>query len=121
MQSQESSKFLSQLMSEPQFRQINPLLGARPSFGPIPADLLLPWGAIALVVLISTKGVVNVGWEWTIGLTLWGCGTWWILTGSRPYRFLSKFLPVPNRWSRGHVRYRPMPRRSGRNDYLNMN
>ena len=102
-------------MSEPKFRPINPLLGARPSFGPIPADLLLPWGAIGLLIFILTRNIlpgigIALGWEWTVGLIVWGCATWWVLTGSRPYRFLSKFLPAPSRWSRGHIRYKPMPR-----------
>jgi hypothetical protein len=103
------------MADDSKFRPINPLLGARPSFGPIPADLLLPWGAIGLLIFMTTRNVfpafgLVLGWEWTIGLVVWGCATWWVLTGSRPYRFLSKFLPVPNRWSRGHVRYRPLQR-----------
>ena len=35
--------------SSSEFRRVNPILDARPRFGPIPADLILPWGAIAIV------------------------------------------------------------------------
>ncbi len=40
-------------MSNERFRPVNQMLGARPSLGPIPADLALPWGAIVTMVLMS--------------------------------------------------------------------
>jgi hypothetical protein len=95
-------------MSNERFRTVNQLLGVRPSLGPIPADLALPWGAIAISVLIVTRSVFILDWIWTIGLTVWGCVTWAILTGTKPYKFLSKFISPPRRWSRGHGRYKPM-------------
>jgi len=95
-------------MSEPQFRTVNPLLGSRPSYGPIPADLLLPWGAISLLLFILSYSILHLQMQWTIALILWGDASWWVLTGSKPYRFLSKFIPAPNRWSRSYVRYKPL-------------
>jgi hypothetical protein len=95
-------------MSEPKFRTVNPLLGARPSYGPIPADLLLPWGVISLLLFILSHSVLQLQMQWTIALIFWGDASWWVLTGSKPYRFLSKFVPAPNRWSRGYVRYKPL-------------
>ena len=92
--------------SSPSFRPVNNLLGSRPTIGPIPADLFIPFGTISLLVGLVSSQLLGLGIDWTIALIIWGCATWWILTGSRPYRFLSKFLPVPKRWSRGHVRYR---------------
>jgi hypothetical protein len=86
------------------------MLGSRPSLGPIPADLLLPWGGISLAVLIFTRSIFSIDWQWTVGLTIWGCASWAVLTGTKPYKFLSKFLMPPQRWSRGHERYRPMTR-----------
>jgi hypothetical protein len=44
---------------------------------------------------------------WVLLIVAWGDATWWILTGSKPYRFLSKFIPVP-RWTRGVYQYRGM-------------
>jgi hypothetical protein len=93
------------------FRQINQMLGSRPSIGPIPADLLLPWGGILVTVLIFTRSVFVLDWQWTVGLVVWGCVTWTILAGQKPHKFLSKFMSPPNRWSRGHERYRPIDRR----------
>ena len=91
--------------SSPSFRPVNNLLGSRPTIGPIPADLFIPFGAISLFVGLISSQLLRLSIDWTIALIIWGCATWWILTGSRPYRFLSKFMPVPQRWSRGHVRY----------------
>jgi hypothetical protein len=97
-------------MSE-RFRPVNQMLGSRPSLGPIPADLVLPWGGITVLVLIITRSVFVLDWAWTVGLIVWGCASWAVLTGTKPYKFLSKFLLPPHRWSRGHGRYRPMTRR----------
>jgi hypothetical protein len=87
------------------------MLGSRPSLGPIPADLVLPWGSIAILVLIFTRSVFVLDWQWTVGLIVWGCASWAVLTGTKPHKFLSKFLLPPQRWSRGHGRYRPITRR----------
>jgi hypothetical protein len=98
-------------MSDPKFRQINQMLGSRPSLGPIPADLVLPWGGIGLLMLVLTRSVFGLDWYWTLGLTVWGCATWTALTGRHPHKFLAKFLVPPRRWARGHERYRPLTRR----------
>jgi hypothetical protein len=98
-------------MSDGKFRPVNQMLGSRPSLGPIPADLVLPWGGIALVVLIVTRNIFVMDWQWTIGLIVWGCTSWAILTGTKPYRFLSKFLLPPQLWSRGHERHTPIRKR----------
>ena len=87
-----------------EFRRVNPILDARPRFGPIPADLILPWAAIGILFYLIFHGMLQLNYLWTILLISWGCGTWWILTGSKPYQFLSKFIREP-RWCRGYVRY----------------
>ena len=92
-------------MSEPKFRTVNPLLGAKPSFGPIPADLLIPWGVISFSIFMITYSM-ELGWHWIIAFIVWGDASWWALTGSNAYQFLSKFMQVPKRWTRGYVRYR---------------
>jgi hypothetical protein len=101
-------------MSQEKFRPVNQLLGSRPSLGPIPADLALPWGAIVIVVLIVTRSVFVLDWVWTVGLIVWGCTTWAVLTGTKPHKFLSKFIAPPQRWSRGHGRFKPMLARRDR-------
>jgi hypothetical protein len=89
-------------------RPVNRLLGAKPSFGPIPGEMILPWGSIAFVIFIICYWGLGLPWFTTGILIAWGCGVWWILTGNRPYRFLSKFMRVPSKWSRGYVRHQPV-------------
>ena len=93
--------------SSSEFRRVNPILDARPRFGPIPADLILPWGAIAVVFYLIFQGMLQLGYLWTILMITWGCGTWWLLTGSKPYRFLSKFMREP-RWCKGYIGYQTL-------------
>jgi hypothetical protein len=94
------------------FRPVNQILGSQPSLGPIPADQILPWTVIALASYFIINGVFGgffsdgfQKWLWVILVTAWGMATWWILTGGRSWRFLSKFIGVPT-WTRGFARYR---------------
>jgi hypothetical protein len=94
------------------FRPVNQILGSQPSLGPIPADQILPWTVIALVSYFIINGIFGgffsdgfQKWLWVILVTAWGMATWWILTGGRSWRFLSKFIGVPT-WTRGFARYR---------------
>ncbi len=94
-----------------EFRPVNQILGSQPSLGPIPADQVFPWTVIALTSYFIINGVFGglfaddfQKWLWTILITGWGMATWWILTGGRSWRFLSKFIGVPT-WTRGTARY----------------
>ena len=96
---------------EQEFRPVNQILGAQPSLGPIPADQIFPWTIIALSSYFIVNGIFGgffsddfQKWLWTILITGWGMATWWILTGGRSWRFLSKFVAVPT-WTRGTARY----------------
>ncbi len=86
------------------FRKVNQMLGAQPNFGPFPADQLLPWIAIAMLSYWICKLLLGLNWVWTGIIIAWGISTWWVLTGSKAWRFLSKFMPVPT-WSRGFALY----------------
>lgn len=94
-----------------EFRPVNQILGSQPSLGPIPADQILPWLVIVLVSYFVINGVFGglfaddfQRWLWTALMTGWGIATWWILSGGRSWRFLSKFIGVPT-WTRGFARY----------------
>lgn len=86
-------------------RSVNPLLGAQPKFGFIPAEQLFPWMVISFGIYFFAQGLLKLGWTWTILLIFWGDVTWWLLTGSKPHRFLSKFVSTPH-WTRARVSYR---------------
>lgn len=81
-------------------RKVNQILGKQASFGPVPAEHLVPWFLISLVITIITNGLFSASFELTAILVFWGCGTWWYLAGKHPWKFLSKFISPP-RWSKG--------------------
>lgn len=86
------------------FIQVNGALNLKPSFGPIPADQLIPWSVIALANVIVANRILGLSWIITILSICWGMATWWILTGSDASRFLSKFHPTPY-WLYGNLHY----------------
>ncbi|NEZ55837.1 hypothetical protein [Adonisia turfae] len=92
-------------MSPPSFRSVNQNLGARPRLGPVPAELILPWGSIGVVTLLICQ-LLALSWVWTLVFILSGMAVWWILTGNTPWRFLAKFQVVP-RWAKGYVLFVP--------------
>lgn len=99
---------------EQEFRPVNQILGSQPSLGPLPADQIFPWIVIALTSYFIVNGIFGglfsddfQKWLWTVLLAGWGIATWWILTGGRSWRFLSKFIGVPT-WTRGFARYQSL-------------
>jgi hypothetical protein len=86
------------------FIQVNGALNLKPSFGPIPADQLIPWSMIALTNIVVANRILGLSWIVTILSTGWGIATWWILTGSDASRFLSKFHATPY-WLYGNLPY----------------
>ncbi|MBD2250986.1 hypothetical protein [Nostoc parmelioides] len=96
---------------QPEFRPVNQILGSQPSLGPIPADQIFPWTIICLSAYFIINGIFGgifpddfQRWLWTFLIAGWGMATWWILSGGRSWRFLSKFIGVPT-WTRGFARY----------------
>ena len=86
------------------YRKVNQILGKQASFGPIPAEHLVPWVMIGGLVAIIANGFFSASFELTGALMVWGCGTWWLITGRRPWRFLAYFIKPPN-WTRSRVYY----------------
>jgi hypothetical protein len=86
------------------FRSVNSTLGKAPSIGPFPAEQVVPWTAIFLSSYYVCKVIFGLSWLWTVIIAAWGMSTWWVLTGSKSWRFLSKFVSTPN-WTRGYARY----------------
>ncbi len=86
------------------FRAVNPSLGTSPKVGPFPADQVVPWTAIFLTSYYVCKSIFGLSWLWTGIVAAWGMSTWWVLTGSKAWRYMSKFISTPN-WTRGYARY----------------
>lgn len=81
-----------------QERPVNPMLGERPALGPIPGDQVIPWMIIAGIVA-AIKLFTGIHWFHAGMMLAWGITTWWLLTGKRAWRFLSRFHRRP-RWVR---------------------
>ncbi len=99
---------------EQDFRPVNQILGSQPSLGPLPADQIFPWIVIVLTSYFIVNGIFGGLFSddfqrglWTVLIAGWGIATWWILTGGRSWRFLSKFIGVPT-WTRGFARYQSL-------------
>ncbi|OLP17775.1 hypothetical protein BST81_11915 [Leptolyngbya sp. 'hensonii'] len=86
------------------FRPVNPMLGVQPRLGPFPAEHILPWSVIGFAAYLLCQVFLNLGWLWTGVIAAWGISTWWILTGDKPWRFLSRFTRTPY-WVRGYCTY----------------
>ncbi|NES25564.1 MAG: hypothetical protein F6K41_43385 [Symploca sp. SIO3E6] len=102
-----------------EFRSINKILGTQASLGPIPAELVFPFALIALLSYFICRGIFALSWLWTVLCAGWLGGTWWILTNTRNWRYLSKFIGVP-KWTRGMARYQSLLHR-GSNESKNQN
>lgn len=88
------------------FRPINRVLGLTPKLGPIPADLIVPFGVSSIVAYFSHAfaGLTPVQ---ALFFALFLLSTWWIVTAGNSFRFVSKFSrwTIP-RWHLGYRRYR---------------
>jgi len=84
-------------------RTVNRMLGEQPSVGPIPGDQFVPWLTIAGIVL-GIQVFFSLHWLHAGLLLVWGISTWWLLTGKKAWRFLSRFHRRP-RWIRGFRYY----------------
>ncbi len=90
-----------------EFRPTNSILDARPRVWVFPAEIFWSFISITIFNLIVFYEVCQLDLLWVMLLTAWLCGTWWLILGRRPYKFLSKFHKVPC-WTRGHVRYQTL-------------
>lgn len=86
------------------FRTVNATLGKQPNIGPFPADQLIPWAVIFGISYCLCHGLLRLNWIWTCAVAAWGISTWWVLTESKAWRFLAKFVMTPT-WTRVRVPY----------------
>ncbi len=91
------------------FIKYNTILGKEASIGPIPANQLVPWIGLVLVSYLLTNGCFSLGLGWFFGGAFWLVVSWWLLTGSRPYRFLNQWQSPPGKdWCNGNQTYIPL-------------
>ncbi|NEU71841.1 hypothetical protein PI95_004430 [Hassallia byssoidea VB512170] len=82
-----------------EFRTVNRILGEQPRLGPFPADQIVPWSAIALIMYMVVKGFMQQSWFATGIAIAWGWATWWTVSSNKA--FFGKFVGTP-RLSRGY-------------------
>jgi hypothetical protein len=80
---------------EEEFRRVNTTLDKTPHLGPIPLDLILPWGGVCIASYFLGQ-IFSLSWIWIISLIFWGCATWWLLTAQGAWKYLAKFVKSPN-------------------------
>jgi hypothetical protein len=85
--------------------QVNQVLGVQPRLGPLPANQILPWAIFTLASYFICMGYFALGWLPMVMLDGWLICTWWILTGDKSWRFLSRIYPPLPRWERGYPMY----------------
>ncbi len=85
------------------FRRINQALGKQPKIGPFPAGQVFP---LAIILLLSwwVKEAFHLSWVNAALFGAWLMGTSWVLTGTRAWRFFSKFVISPH-FARVSARY----------------
>lgn len=86
------------------FRYVNATLGTAPGVGPIAGNQLIPWAMLAVGAWFFGQGLLGLGLLKTVLLTAWLIGSWSLLTGTKPWKFLSSFTPVPY-WACSYVFY----------------
>ena len=85
-------------------RKVNQSLDQSPKIFGLPSEQIIPWITIAGGSYYIIKVLCNLSWIWVVVTAGWGISTFWILTGSKSWKFLSKFRRSPN-WIRAVVRY----------------
>ena len=93
----------------PSFRRINQALGKQPKIGPFPAGQVFPL-AFILLCSWSLKELLHLTWINAALFGIWLMGSSWILTGTRAWRFFSKFVATPY-FVRVAVRYESLLRK----------
>ncbi|KAB8333856.1 hypothetical protein SD80_011390 [Scytonema tolypothrichoides VB-61278] len=76
-----------------EFRTVNHILGKQPRLGPLSADQIIPWSAIALIGYMVVKGFMQQSWLATGIAIAWGWATWWTVSSNQA--FFGKFIGTP--------------------------
>ena len=92
-----------------QFIKYNYILGKQPSMGPVPANQIVPWLGLIVISYVITNGFLSLGLTWFFAIAFWLIASWWLLTGSKPYKFMNQWRNAPGtNWFNGNKRYIPL-------------
>lgn len=86
--------------------KINEILGKQPGIGILSANQILPMMVIILGSYIIFDGFFGLGLPAVFGASIWGIGTWLMLTGNDPDSYLNLYRKPPKRnWTVGGAIY----------------
>ena len=86
--------------------RVNKILGKQASFGPIPANQLLPWFTIVVLSFFIFDGLLGWGIPKVAAMSFWLMVSWWLLTGNDPDRYVNRFRkPRGRNWVVGGAMY----------------
>lgn len=92
--------------SEKEPIRVNKILGKQASFGPIPANQILPWFAILIFSYFIFDGVLGWGIPIVGAISFWLILSWWFLTGKDPDQYINRFRkPQGRNWISGGAIY----------------
>ena len=72
-------------------------LSEKPKLGPFPADLVVPWSAITGICFFIFYIILGLELIWFFATSVWLCGAWLMLTGSKSYEFTDRLVPLPGK------------------------
>lgn len=86
--------------------KINEVLGKQPSIGLLNANQILPMMVIILGSYALFDGFLGLGLPVVLFVSIWGIGTWLMLTGNDPDSYLNLYRKPPKRnWTIGGAVY----------------
>lgn len=83
---------------------VNQIMGQLASFGPVPAEQLIPWGCCTAIGFFFT---MNQPLYVSVLVSAWLSVSWWLLTGKRSYQFTDRLVPLPRDYINANTLFVP--------------
>lgn len=89
-----------------EFVRVNKILGKQASFGPVPANQILPAFSIITVTYFIFDGLLGWGIPKVGVISFWLIVSWWLVTGKDPDKYINRFRkPKGRNWMTGGAVY----------------
>ncbi len=88
------------------FRAVNQSLGDSPSVGPVSGNQIVPWAVLAGLGWFISE-LLGFGLLEKACAIAWLIFSWSLLTGAKPWEYLSKYVPLPY-WTCGYKQYKSL-------------
>lgn len=89
-----------------EFVRVNKILGKQASFGPVPANQILPAFLIITITYFIFDGLLGWGIPKVGVISFWLIVSWWLVTGKDPDKYINRFRkPKGRNWITGGAVY----------------